>query len=202
MASAELDVLGAGGHASVIVNVALRSGVTRVTVWYDSEPDARRFPPGTHFAAASALPPTTAVVLGMGDLAARREVRARFPKIGGSLADPSAVIGYGVALGAGVVVMPGVVINPNADIGVDVILNSSCVIEHDCSVGRNSHISPGVRLGGGVSVGEHALIGTGAVVLPGVSVGDRAVVGAGAVVIEDVAAETTVVGIPARPLQR
>jgi len=45
-------------------------------------------------------------------------------------------------------------------------------------------------------------LGTGVVTIPGVVVGDRPVVGAGAVVIREVAAETTVVGVPARKIAK
>ncbi len=48
-------------------------------------------------------------------------------------------------------------------------------------------------------VGRRASIGTGAVILP-VTIGEGAVVGAGSVVTHDVAANTTVVGNPARIL--
>jgi acetyltransferase-like isoleucine patch superfamily enzyme len=53
---------------------------------------------------------------------------------------------------------------------------------------------------GEVVVGEGAMIGAGAVVLPGVEIGHDAQVGANAVVTEDVPPETTVAGIPARPV--
>lgn len=47
-----------------------------------------------------------------------------------------------------------------------------------------------------------ASIGAGAVILPGITVGACAMVGAGAVVTHDVPPNTTVVGNPARPLDR
>jgi acetyltransferase-like isoleucine patch superfamily enzyme len=49
-------------------------------------------------------------------------------------------------------------------------------------------------------VGDGASIGSGSVILPGITIGANAVIGAGAVVTRDVAAGTTVVGNPARPL--
>jgi UDP-2-acetamido-3-amino-2,3-dideoxy-glucuronate N-acetyltransferase len=52
------------------------------------------------------------------------------------------------------------------------------------------------------SVRAGASIGSGAVILGGVTIGERAVVGAGAVVTHDVPPDTTVAGLPARPLER
>ncbi len=47
-----------------------------------------------------------------------------------------------------------------------------------------------------------ASLGASATILPGVTIGKNAVVGAGAVVTKDVADDTTVVGVPARPLSK
>ncbi|GIW99736.1 MAG: hypothetical protein KatS3mg111_3069 [Pirellulaceae bacterium] len=53
----------------------------------------------------------------------------------------------------------------------------------------------------GVIVRQGASIGAGAVILPGIEIGANAIVGAGAVVTEDVAADATVVGNPARRIR-
>ncbi len=50
------------------------------------------------------------------------------------------------------------------------------------------------------TVKHGASIGSGATILCGVTIGERALVGAGAVVVDDVPADTTVAGIPARVL--
>jgi UDP-2-acetamido-3-amino-2,3-dideoxy-glucuronate N-acetyltransferase len=46
-----------------------------------------------------------------------------------------------------------------------------------------------------------ASIGSGATILPNVTIGEGAIVGAGAVVTRDVAARTTVAGVPARRIE-
>ena len=51
----------------------------------------------------------------------------------------------------------------------------------------------------GPTIGSQAVINSGAKVLGEIEIGERAKVGANAVVIEDVAPNTTVVGVPARP---
>jgi maltose O-acetyltransferase len=100
-----------------------------------------------------------------------------------------------------------------------VFLNFSCIILDVVAVeiGDGTQIGPAVQLltadhprdpalrqtgaefGRPIRIGRNVWIGGGAIILPGVRVGDNAVIGAGAVVTRDVAAESTVVGNPARP---
>src|SRR5271157_5720302 len=86
----------------------------------------------------------------------------------------------------------GVVIGETAEIGDD------CYLYHQVTLGV-------ARAQGGKrhpSVGNNVIIGAGAKVLGPISVGDNARVGSNAVVLDDVPANTTVVGIPARPVDR
>jgi sugar O-acyltransferase (sialic acid O-acetyltransferase NeuD family) len=193
-----LHVIGGGGHASVVVDVARRAGLGAVTIWSEDSPSAGRFPPGTKFRRIADLEAGIPVVLGIGDLERRFELRSRFPMLAPAIVDPSAVIGGGVRVAEGVVIFPTCVVNANARIEVDAIINTGCIVEHDCVVETNAHLSPGVRLAGGVVIGRGAHVGTGGIVLPGVKVGEGSVVGAGAVVTRDVPPGITVIGVPAK----
>ena len=192
-----IHLIGAGGHATVVADLARRAGADRVVLWSDDEPDLGRFPPGTTHSPLSELDASVEVVLAFGGLEDRARTRERFAAAPQALVDPTATVGTGVRLGTGTVVMARAVLNANARVGDDGILNTGCVIEHDSVLGDNVHISPGAVLTGGVQVGTGAHVGAGAVVLPGVSVGRGAVVGAGAVATRDVPAGATVMGNPA-----
>ena len=197
-----LHVIGGGGHASVVVDVARRAGFADVTIWSDDTPEATRFPQGTGFRPLDQLTSALPVVLGIGDLAQRSRLRARFPVLAPAIIDPSAIIGGGVSVAPGAVVFALCAVNANARIDTDAIINTGCIIEHDCVVHSNAHLSPGVRLAGGAVIERGAHVGTGGIVLPGVTVGEGAIVGAGAVVTRDVPAGVTVVGVPAKALAR
>jgi serine O-acetyltransferase len=84
----------------------------------------------------------------------------------------------------------GVVIGETATIGNDV------TIYHDVTLGGTS-LDKGIRH---PQLGNNVIIGAGAQLLGPIHIGDNARVGSNAVVVKDVESNTTVVGIPARPV--
>lgn len=91
----------------------------------------------------------------------------------------------------------------NCEIGGGLLLTHpiGVVIHPNATVGCNCLILQQVTLVDGVKVGGHVDISAGAKIVKPVTIGDHAIIGANAVVLDDVAPETTVVGIPARPVR-
>jgi serine O-acetyltransferase len=85
----------------------------------------------------------------------------------------------------------GVIIHPDASIGDDV------TIFHQVTIGINEQSSRGP---GAPTIGNRVVIGAGAKVLGPVQIGDGSSVGANAVVVNDVPANATAVGVPAKVL--
>lgn len=73
-----------------------------------------------------------------------------------------------------------------------VTLGPNCLVFQQVTLGTSESNSGWPRIGG------HVDIGAGAKILGGITVGDHAKIGANAVVLEDVPAEATAVGVPAR----
>ena len=107
-----------------------------------------------------------------------------------------------VTLGPGACLSPQVVLTSNIRIGRSFHANLQAYVEHDCVIGDFVTFAPGVRCNGNVTIGARAYVGAGAILRQGVQIGADAVVGMGAVVTRDVAAGTTVVGNPARLLEK
>lgn len=119
-----------------------------------------------------------------------------------SLIHPNALIEKYVALGTGLQVHAGAIINPGTKVGDCCIVNTRALVEHDCVLENGAEIGPGATLCGNVVVGENAWVGAGAVVRQKLRIGKNAIVGAGAAVVSDVADDSVVVGVPAKPIRR
>jgi sugar O-acyltransferase (sialic acid O-acetyltransferase NeuD family) len=112
-----------------------------------------------------------------------------------------------VQIGLGAVLCPFVTLTSNIRIGQHFHANIYSYVAHDCVIGDFVTFAPGVQCNGNVRVEDHAYIGTGAILRQGTPgkplvIGRGAVVGMGAVVTKNVAPGSTVVGNPARVMEK
>jgi sugar O-acyltransferase (sialic acid O-acetyltransferase NeuD family) len=204
-----LAILGGGGHGRSVADSAERAGWTSLSLFDDRPLDDRRVQPwsrcGGFDELLRRLPEFDGVLIGVGDNRDRLALHEKLEGLNAPLAvliDQAASVSRHATIGAGSVLLAASHVGVGASLGHAVIINTGASVDHDCVVGDAVHISPGARLAGGVEVGPLSWIGIGACVRQGVRIGRAAIVGAGAVVIRDVPDGVTVVGNPARRLER
>ena len=108
--------------------------------------------------------------------------------------------------------LTGIEIHPGAKIGRRFFIDHGMgvVIGETSEIGDDVLIYQGVVLGGTTrerkkrhpTIGNYVVIGAGATILGPVKIGDGARIGSGSVVVKSVPAGATVVGIPARVMER
>ena len=160
------------------------------------------------FAAATA--DQRAIAVAIASSQARQRVAARCTEAGISFFEVRAanvVEMDDVTIGQGALISPFVTLTSNIRIGDHFHANLYSYVEHDCVIGDYVTFAPAVRCNGNVHIGDHAYVGAGAVIRQGkpgapLRIGEGAVIGMGAIVTRDVPAGVTVVGNPARVLER
>jgi len=105
-------------------------------------------------------------------------------------------------IGDGAIICAGNIFTTDITLGNHCIINLSCTIGHDAELGDFSSIMPGVNISGGAKLKSCVYVGTGAKLIKASQIGEKATIGAGAVVDTDVLKGETVVGVPARPLNK
>lgn len=195
MQTKHLILLGAGGHAKVLLSILVKQHTEITGVCALQAPKSAIFASIPYLGDDSAVlnypPEQTLLINGVGALpgsTVRNDIFKRFTALGyrfASVISPDATVDAQCKLGEGVQIMPGVIINADAQIADNVIINTGAIVEHDCVLQRHTIVSPGAVLCGGVSCGENSYIGAGATVIQGLTLGCNSTVAAGSTVVRN-----------------
>lgn len=202
-------IIGAGGHARVLIDMLLNSSKYYIIGITDTNIRTNRQVMGFDIigcddAILEYLPDQVQLINGIGfvpGFTVRSRIYNYFKKKQfnfPALLHPTAIVSGNADIREGVQIMAGAIVQAGARIGENSIINTKASIDHDCQIGPNVHVASGATLCGNVVVSNDVFIGAGATITPGVYIGSNAIIAAGAVVLEDVADNDLVMGIPAR----
>lgn len=190
-------LLGAGGHAKVVLSLHQAAGLKLVGVCDPKLVSAGALTwqgndvLGGDEALAVLDPTQTRLLNGIG-IMPNQDLRGRLQAhweargfIFPVCVHPTAWVAPDAVLGSGVQVMAGAVIQPGCTIGAGTIINTRACVDHDSKIGKQVHIAPGATLCGDVTIGDGVFIGAGATVVNGREIGARAFIAAGAVQVDD-----------------
>jgi len=118
----------------------------------------------------------------------------RLPQLGGVCIGIDVEVGAFSTIGAGTM-RPTVIDN-------FVKISDHVHIAHNCTIGERTIITCGVMVSGSTGIGPGCWLAPGAIVRNGITLGSDVTVGLGSVVVSDVASGLTVMGLPAKPIDR
>ncbi|RUW55246.1 acetyltransferase [Mesorhizobium sp. M1A.F.Ca.ET.072.01.1.1] len=195
-----LFILGFGGHARSVGDIALSSGFDVLTFLDEEAREGEEF---AGFRAVPVLPSDAAVTgwfmfPGSGDNARRRAQceTALLPLA--TLVAPTASVGKQCEIGQGSFIGHQAHLGPLTRVGRGVIINSGAVVDHECLVGDFSHVSVNATVAGRCRIGAQVMVGAGATIIDGIGICDNVIVGAGATVVRDIQVPGVYTGTPAR----
>lgn len=208
MALAPCVVIGAGGHARVVVGLLERLGESQLVGVIDRtiETVGERIGYSSVIGTYDQLDTLIAqgvrrAYIALGVNQDRQQMvhlcfnrGLSLPK----LVHPTAILEPGAQIGEGTIVCAGAVICADTQVGRGCIINTGASIDHETIVGDFSHIAPGARIAGRCNIGGSCFIGIGAVVRDFIQIGSRTTVGAGSVVVCNISNDELVLGIPAK----
>lgn len=197
----KLIIIGAGGHAKVVLATALANRCNVIGL-LDDNPELL----GQKILGHSILTNVKTnfkiakrAVFGLGNNRLRKKLIGELIfSEWQTLIHPTAYVHPSAQIGEGTVVFAGCVIQPDVQIGKHCIINTGVTIDHDCKIDDYAHLAPGVHVAGGVRIDEGTFLGIGSIVIPQIHIGEWVVVAAGGVVVDHVAANKMIMGVPAK----
>lgn len=198
--SQKMQILGAGGHAKVVIQTAKAAGFEPTVAFDDNVEMHGKAICGVpvlgnfHDALKSPLP----TIIAVGNNHVRKIFHESLSLPWATIIHPSAIIDPTVVIGEGSVVFAGTVVQVDSIIGRHVIINTSASVDHDGLIADYVHLAPGCHLSGGVQVNEGTLLGVGSSVKPCIKIGEWSTIGVGSAVVSSIPDHVTAMGIPAR----
>ncbi len=90
----------------------------------------------------------------------------------------------------------------NTIVGQGTKTDNNVHIAHNVKIGKNCAFAAGVTLSGSCIIEDDVYFGTSAVVRDWIKIGKKSFIGIGSVVVKDVPSNTTVMGVPAKPINK
>lgn len=198
----DIYLIGAGGHAKVILALLEEQGRKCLGIYDDNEALWGKTLYGVPvIGAVNELTDENGIsaVIAIGNNNVRKSIAEKFRNLHwATLIHPHSWVHKSAKIQEGTVVFAGAVIQPDVCIGKHTIINTSVSIDHDCAIGDFCHVAPGCHVAGGVNVEDNAFIGVGTTIIPCISITANTTIGAGAVVVKDIRQCGTYVGVPAQ----
>ena len=200
-------IIGAGGHAKSVAEIALAMGYEIKAFISPESPRCTLL----GYRIQAELPQDLdiaedSIAIGIGSNWTREkvwlELREAFPlTMFPALMHPSASVAVNTRIGAGSTIHQHASVGPSTDLGIFCTLNTSASVDHDCLIGDFASVGPGAHTGGNVTVGDRAALAIGSIARHGIQIGRDSVLGAASYAHRSTLEYTVNIGSPATVLR-
>lgn len=205
----ELLIIGARGFGREVFNLAKESkgylSEFHIKGFLDDKSDAlegfANYPPIISSVEQYEISADDVFICALGDVNYKQHYANIILEKGGefiSIIHPTAFISQNTTIGRGCIISRYVTISCDVKIGDFVTISTHAGVGHDVQIGSWCHIGGYSNLSGGVKVEDKVTLHPGSNIVPHKVVHASAVVGAGSLVLNNVKADTTVFGVPAK----
>jgi len=211
MKKEKLILIGASGHAKVIIDIVEKQGKFELLGLIENNPNLEKKVLGYGILGDESILSETIyndvyLFIAIGDNWVRHLVKERISALHPSikfatLIHPSAQIAKGVKIGEGVCIMAGAIVNSDTRIESFTIINTKASMDHDGHLGAFASLAPNATTGGNVSIGNFTSVGISATIKHGVQIGAHNVIGGGALVLKNFEDNQIIYGVPATAIR-
>jgi len=204
-------VIGAGGHARVIVSEIEMSGEYDSIEIYTIDTHAQNevilgYPVVENADVINSSDSKRIdIFLAIGDLKIRSKWYSFFSDLNfhmPNLIARTALVSSSARLGSANFIASGSYLGPNVMMGNNNLINTKSIIEHESILGDSCNISPGAVLCGRVSLGSNVFIGANSTVIEKLCISSDVALGAGSTLIESINHRNVLwCGSPARKIK-
>lgn len=210
----QLFVLGIGHNTPVCIDLANACGYEVVGLWHYDDSRTNEIDHGYRIIGSfddlfkSGQVEGNNFLLTMGDIKIRTSLCQQIINAGGhvpTLIHPTAIISqFAKIADIGVYVSPHVHIQADSEVGANSILLSHVIVSHTVKIGKSCFLAEGSAIGAYTTVEDFVFLGQGALSIAGkVSlIGHHAYIGARALLTHNVPPYATMIGSPARQIQK
>lgn len=118
------------------------------------------------------------------------------------LIHPQAYVEPSATLAQGCVISAFCFVAVESSLGICSFLNAGAQLGHDSKIGNFTSLMPQASVAGNVTIGDKTFVGMNASILQGLTIGTDVTVGIGSVLLNNVPDGVTVMGYPARIIQK
>jgi acetyltransferase EpsM len=196
-----IAIIGAGGHAKIIVDLINELNIYKIIGFYDDSQKAKLYDIKYLGNTKNIDETIENVIIAIGNDELRKKIYEENKDLKWcSLIHPSSKVSKHATIFPGTVVCAGAVIQTDVIIGKHCIINTNCNIDHESIIGNFTSISPSATICGQVNIGNSAFIGANATIIQNIKIGNNSIIGAGSVIINNVNNDCKVVGNPGRTI--